>query len=287
MAQEKNSENFTFLPEAIIAALIPIYGYYFTYRYETGFFKKFNMPTSFIEVSISDVLRVLGWLFTLIIIFYFFTEIFIRAGTSKNPIVRSFGRIVWPILLFLLIFIAANPPFIVVIFFLVFILLMLIIEFIFPLINLRDIKGYKKKLVLQEDVDRKEKFLLDIIMEDTIKKFGVSAFLIFLLLILSLFFIDDFGAFDAMRKRSFLIIKSNPELVVLRKYSQNFICATFDRETKEIHNTFYLKYFEQIANEGFQIVKENIGPLHSSETKIIMKKKDKKKKNQTSKNKIP
>ena len=70
MAQEKNSKNFNFLPEAIIAALIPIYGYYFTYRYDTGFFKEFNIPTSFIEVSISDVLRVLGWLFTLIIIFY-------------------------------------------------------------------------------------------------------------------------------------------------------------------------------------------------------------------------
>lgn len=278
MTQEKNSKNFNFLPEAMIAALIPIYGYYIAYRYETGFFMKFNIPTSFIEVSISEVLRVLGGLFTLIFILYFFIEIFIRAGISKNPIIRSFGRIVWPSLIFLLFFILSNPPFIFVIFFLIFILFMLIIEFIFPLINLRGIKGFKKKLELQEDIDRKEKFLVDIIIKGIAKKFGISAFLILLLLILSLFFIDNISTFEAMRKRSFLIIKSNPELVVLRKYSQNFICATFDRETKEIHNTFYLKNFEQIANEGLQIVKEDIGPLQATKTKIITKKKDKRKK---------
>jgi hypothetical protein len=83
--------------------------------------------------------------------------------------------------------------------------------------------------------------------------------------------VDSLGESHAKNQKSFIIIKSEPELVILRKYAKNFICATFNRENKEINKNFYIKSIDQIAEEGFQIVEENIGPLQAAKTKINKK----------------
>jgi len=77
------------------------------------------------------------------------------------------------------------------------------------------------------------------------------------------------GRTYARNQKSFMIIKSSPELVILRRYSSSYICAPFDREKKEFKKKFYLKTGDQISEEGFEIVIEDVGPLKLPKEKNI------------------
>ena len=113
----------------------------------------------------------------------------------------------------------------------------------------------------EQKVEEKRKDFLDYIFDEIIKQLGGFTFIILFILILSLVVISGVGEAHAKTQKSFMIIKSDPELIVLRKYSENFICTTFDRKKKEIEKEFYIKNIDQITEARFKIVIEDIGPL--------------------------
>jgi len=245
------------LSEALLATLLPIYGYFLTYRYEQGYCSNFDIPDTLIKIDLFDMIKVIGKLIPLILFLYFFFEISYSPKPSKNPLVRSINRLFLPILFIFVSLITLNFSLQALIIFLIIILFFIFAEFILPLISARKVKGYKKKLEYQEDIEKKQEWLVT----KFLKQLSFPAYLILFLSFFSLLFIDSVGSIKAKNQKSFLIIKSKPELVILRKYSDILICTTFNRKNKEVHNNFYLKSISQIANEGLQIIKEEIGPL--------------------------
>jgi hypothetical protein len=69
------------------------------------------------------------------------------------------------------------------------------------------------------------------------------------------------GSVKAKSQKTFLILASKPELVVLRIYGNDYICYEFDRVSKKIKNSLYIKTQSAIADEGVPIREEEIGPL--------------------------
>jgi len=81
--------------------------------------------------------------------------------------------------------------------------------------------------------------------------------------ILSLFlFVHSIGLMVPSLKKNFLVFEYNKEkLVVLKKYSDIFICAPFDKKKKQIFQRFYFLKFDDQKKTSFEI--KNIGPLMS------------------------
>ena len=120
---------------------------------------------------------------------------------------------------------SGQPSVEVIIGFLIFWFIFIGSDFIFPLFSKRKFKGYYKRTLesyLQSDQTAKNP--LDIIEDLFMEQFGILtyAIIIFLTFIL-IFFVGDMGRSYAKNKKSFMIIKSSPELVILRRYSDSYI----------------------------------------------------------------
>jgi hypothetical protein len=82
---------------------------------------------------------------------------------------------------------------------------------------------------------------------------------------------NSVGNIVAVKKRYYTVINSSPELVVVRQYSNNLICAEINRDKKQIKKQYYIKTIEQIAEEGNYLSLEEIGPITLEEQKTIKK----------------
>ena len=68
------------------------------------------------------------------------------------------------------------------------------------------------------------------------------------------------GVAHAEQQREFLVIDTEPQLVVLRNYANEFICGRFNETTKELLNEFsFLNRDNLDQNVSFKLKK--VGPL--------------------------
>lgn len=258
----------------ILSGFLTFYAYYFTYLYESGYSSYFQVPSSFIEVGLSEVLKVIFILFPIVMFIFLGIDVAISASISENPIWRELVRYIIPFFIFVLTPQIFDLPMYLKVSGIIAFILLIIGELIFPLISMsKRVKGLKRKLEILQSVNesRKKKFdffrggFIDLFME----QIGIITFIIICFLLVSLQFTEKIGIHRAKRQEEFMVIKSVPELVVLHKYSDHFICAPFDKEKKKIEKRFYIKTIDLIAEKGFEIVTEDIGPLKVSSEKAI------------------
>ena len=256
----------------ILTAFIPAFSYLTAYFFERGFCGQLQIPLSFIEIGINEVLKVIVLIIPLILFLFFGIVLTIYVRILKNPVFKILSRSIFPLFLFFLMFAFSGLSLVkVIIGFLIFWFIFIGSDFIFPLFSKRKFRGYyKRTLESYLESDKKPKDLFDKISDSFIEQFGILTYtIIFFLSFILIFFVGDMGRTYARNKRSFMIIKSSPELVILRRYSSSYICAPFDREKKEFKKKFYLKTGDKISEEGFEIVIEDIGPLKLPKEKNI------------------
>ncbi len=256
----------------ILTAFIPAFSYLTAYFFERGFCGQLQIPLSFIEIGINEVLKVIVLIIPLILFLFFGIALTIYAQALKNPVFKILSRSIFLLFLFFLMFAFSGQSLVkVIIGFLIVWFIFIGSDFIFPLFSKRKFRGYyKRTLDSYLESDKKAKDPFDKISDLFIEQFGILTYaIIFFLSFVLIFFVGDMGRSYARNKRSFMIIKSSPELVILRRYSSSYICAPFDREKKEFKKKFYLKTGDKISEEGFEIVIEDIGPLKLPKEKNI------------------
>lgn len=261
ISHEEKKRSFPFVPDPILAVLIPIVGYYAAYIYEVGYAGHFGIPSSFVDVGMPEFLRLLSLSIVLYLAILGYVEQRIKLFKGKNPISRAIGRALFPSLFFLAIIVVYRLTGILLYVVLFFLLLGLFTEFGTPLTHQRKIKGYRNKLFAQEQEYVRRR--LNQTLLETLFARGEGTLKITLLILLVIYLIGMYplGEVMARYETSFLVLKSSPELVVLVKYSNKLICSEIDREKKEIQGVFYIKSLEQIGQEGTSVVVEPVGPL--------------------------
>ncbi|HEY5728812.1 MAG TPA: hypothetical protein VIS72_02085 [Anaerolineales bacterium] len=254
----ENKTNTKFpISEGIFLGLISASAYFFTYTYERGYAGYFNIPTELITVSLNTTLL----FFTIIFGFFGFLFIFLDISTTLlkglNPII---AKTVLPV------FITLFLPLIYIYFFgliewsrwmalLIFCLIIAFIQFIFPLLTQRKVRGYINKLAAQLEADRQNVNFPSLLAD----WFGLNPIIFLLLFIFGYFVASTAGLAEAVKKTDFLVIHSNPEVVVLRIYNDLAIGASFNRTTKELGDEFTFTSIKQDPNIVFEL--ESIGPL--------------------------
>ena len=265
MSKKESNKRLKFLSDAILAAGIPFFGYFLAFNYEKAFCAAFKIPQELIEIELITVVKVTGMLIGLITTLWIVSEFLHSVKLFESPIGRLICRISIPVIITCIFIFLFDPPLYQIILISIIPAALIFQFFIFPLLYGRGIKNYKKKVEYEINYDLKEDFLVD----KFARKIGKNAYLILFLAFMLYISSGLIGGVQAKTWTSFTVIRSNPELVVLRKYSQNFICAPFNREKKEVIKNFIIKSVNSVAEEGSELIIENIGPLKVAEEKVI------------------
>lgn len=242
--------------QSIILAGIPILGYMLAYVHEVGFCSEFGIPYEFIILDWTRILIAIGKIIGIAFVLLLYLQVLV----VSKPWIKKLG----PINARLVKYIAVLFPFIIItipyrsiwfdmlLVFLIPVSVFVFFDFLYPLIKWKDIKGYRNKLKRDDEFDISKNTLLDSLMERIGLSIVVIIAFIGVLLIASYFN----GSDTAQRQEEFFIPSTNQQLVVLRIYGDNLICAPLDREAKEIERNFFILEMSDIA-----LKPEKVGPL--------------------------
>lgn len=244
------------LTEGIIIATVPVIGYWIAFLFEFGYCNYFNIPSTFVEIGIQNIMiAIIGLLGLLAIIFNFANFFFMSFKWLPKTIKASLQRIFLASAFTYGFFLFNKHPIsqVILITSIMFIFL-IFIEFVFPLIRQTKTKGYLEKLKAQDKFDFEEHTLLDV----AAIKIGYNKFLLIYLVFILSFLAYFAGSYNAKYQINFLVLNNEKELVVLKTYSKFFLAAKFDRKTKTIFTEYKLIPVDtQLGIFKF----EQIGPL--------------------------
>jgi uncharacterized Tic20 family protein len=257
----------TLIEGSLIAFGLTVLAYIYTYAYEAGYCKAFDIPVWFIKIGVSTMLAISSG-FALVLgplITWYLLRMGQRQSLSQKAKLafRSTSRLL-PLVVLL---IAMIYPFKVrweyIAIMSIMIVIVIYLELVAPILNRQ--RTPKKKVSSLEAEELEGAFGAD--LEKRVYA-GIDPTQ---LLIASLLAIGVCGAFlvghsRASRELCFLIPSSAPNMVVLRVYEDRLICAPFDREKKTVKRAFY---FLKIPTDGrVALIRAKIGPLKSVYYKI-------------------
>jgi len=251
--------SISLISEGLVVTTISIASYVILFAFEAGFANAFSIPLSFIELSLTNVLIVissllpLGYiLFSLSNILFIFFDDF-SESTSKI-IKKFFPFFILSIALAYLAYGTVLLPAVIRGFILVW-MIMFFLEFILPLLTQRGKGNYWKKLEAQDKLETQIKTLDSIL----IRRIGVTPSVLVFALIWVIFLAYVAGYTGAAKQSTYLVTSTSPEMVVLRIYGDNIICAPFNRNTRGVKPSFVvLKVGDDYT---LKLNYEHIGPL--------------------------
>lgn len=254
---EVNDRRFN-IPDALIGVAIPIYGYFLTYIFFRGYCYKLGIPNQFIEIGISNILICVSSMLVLLLFYYLIYEIFFTLGFMKNWKRQSVVFIFRDIILVSFFVFIFSPVWYEILIICTVILSLNFFGYIYP-----HMKGAK----IEDEHERFEESIKHLFIRRTflwrfLERTGMPPYFLITLFAIYIVAISYFvGAFIGKTQSSYLVIKSQPEQIVIYKFSGKLLCTTFDRKTKKIDKKFQIRSYDQIEKDRLQIDYEEIGPL--------------------------
>jgi hypothetical protein len=255
--ETKNTEKLIF-SEGLLIGLASAGAYLFSFYYEKGYASVFKIPTAFIDVSLRTILLFGAISFGLFLLFFPLADLLVQFSLrNSNPTLR---RAISPLipLIFLLwieIYLFGIQEWLRWGPFALGLIIVLIFFFVFPLVVQKG-SNFSDKLKAQEEVDAKFPGVFTVIG----KNFGKEFVILIIALIYGIIISESIGVSEAIRQKEFLITNTNPEMVVLRIYGDNLICAPFDRDSGIVETNFMV--LKVPTDTGLKLKLENIGSLH-------------------------
>lgn len=261
----KNSKsNDRRISEGILLALSSAGAYLFAFYYEKGYASVFNIPVSFIDVSLTSILTLSAVIIGLILLILPFINMFsfFTVGRTNPVLQRAIAPVV---LLFIFLFVqiyffgiaGLKDSYLA----LIFLGILIFLSLIFPL-AVQSGKTYINKLEAQEKTEQQ---FVDVFSLIRIK-FGKEALLVVVVFFLGMYLSSSAGKSEAIKQEEFLVTNTTPELVVLRIYGDNLVCVPFDRSTGEIEESFSV--IKNTGEAGLTLRFEKLGQLHLQETTL-------------------
>jgi hypothetical protein len=225
----------------ILITVVPAYIYFCSFNYEQGICNRYHIPSYLISPSITTVLifattiwsAIFSSLKILGISTPFFRQIEEENRKHLNSI-RFLNGVV--IVISVLIFFSYPLSWTVVLGLLAFAFFVNLITWGFPFVYL-----YQRKKPLAERI----KGIQQTAGDSDLFSFALEALTnkerLFIFILVVIPFVCYFiGDGEALKQSHYQTIANRPNLVVLRKYDDVFICAGFDRKTKKINDSLIL-----------------------------------------------
>ena len=255
--QESNRQPRTILSEGILIAIASSGAYLLAFYYEKGFTSYFEIPINLVSVSFVNIFVFAGLLIGFLLFLFFPANILPMILYKLPPALSrsAFVLLISSLGLFVHLYLFGLSNWRILVVYICLMIAFAFIELVMPMIVHRKKGSYLEKLEAQHERDRKEVTLIDII----VKRLGQGSFFIFLALLIGISFSENAGKEQATSQTDFLVTSTSPELVVLRIYGDNMICAPFNRDTKEVQTRFTIIKMADDSKLAFNL--EKVGPL--------------------------
>lgn len=241
--------------EALLVVLIPLLGYAISFLYEIGYCNTFNIPSYFIKPSATTIFIGISSI-VLFLLLYFVIRWGFGIFLGTGPISLGINHLAIPLLILVYYFGIFGADwkrlsgvilgFVIVVF----------LEFGVPFFTQSKRLKFRDKLKAQDKAD----WEVDKFRKKVTEYFGPGLMHFFVLLVFVFWAAYITGVAHAEQQREFLVSDTEPKLVVLRNYANEFICGTFNETTKELLNEFtFLNRDNLDQNVSFKLKK--VGPL--------------------------
>jgi len=252
--------------QAVLIGAASAIGYGIAYLHELGFNSEFGIPQELIVLNLTTVLTTIGQIIGVFIIMtlaflmlryiehYILTEKWasrLRYNISSILFLIFFGTLwlayptLWRDLIYMLIA------------FLISVLYFWGVHYAVPIFTQRKVRGYRQKLKAEDEDENN--FLKR-------ERASFSPFFTVLLILIALYYLLSTaylsGEHTARSKEEFLVTSTNSEMVVLRIYGDNIVCAPLDRGNSTI--TKPLIILRADSHPELILKLEDVGPLKVS-----------------------
>jgi len=257
------------LDKGALLALLPFVGYLLAYNYEKGFLSSFNIPASYVQVSVEAVIVSISSLALSLMIIYPFIDVFapilqlIDKSSEKGK--AWFSTIILTLISCAFVFIFMSTTTInKIIISLSWFFCWIFYYFGVPLILSRK-KTMEAKLREVNKIDKNVPSFIDFIWD---KPVLFSYWSLFLLVFLFAFLAHMVGVKKAASEKQFLVYNKEEPYAILRTYRNYNLAVGYDKESKIINNKVLI-----IQNDTeIEYSSENIGPLTKKRDKITLSK---------------
>lgn len=258
------------LSDTLIVAIVPLFAYLFSFVYQAGYLKAFEIPPQFISITIVDVLNIGGKILGVLFIVFGSINLFSTFLPKSNMPYSLSKRVNQLILLFLI----GYPVLFLfewgVISNIVLGILIVVISIMFlpPLIS-RKYKGtYLEKMEkIDGEKGQDSNPWKGNLLDRAVDFIGRNIFIVIVYLVLGLYIIYYAGMAAAQKQEVFYVANTSPESVVLFMTSEMIVSAPFDKVTKIIEPDFFVI---QLSNaDDLKLKLANIGCLEIDESSLI------------------
>jgi hypothetical protein len=255
--------------QAILIGILSTAGYGLAYVHELGVSGVFGIPQDFIVLNLTTILITIGEVLAVgtgtlgvIGMAYLFS---LSVKDEKWRRIVHGSILIFILIAFILALLIRYPsvwPEMVLI--APMILFYVFVGFVLPIFRQRGVRGYRQKLKAQDEFERKS---LEPVRDFVSRRFGARFFLAMIIgvLLLGFIFLAAYfsGVGGARSQEKFLVTSTTPQLVALREYGDNLICAQFDRDEKLFARQ--LVVLRAGANPELVLRLERLGPLKMGE----------------------
>lgn len=253
------------LSEATVLALAPVLAQMLVFSYDSGYLSVFHLPLQFVEINLVRTFTVLASILGALAFLRSFSSLGFMAWLNMKPsipapIVRSLSRM-FVVLLVYSIFLSVMLTYEVFgnVWFWIWtgipVLGVAFLEFVFPLITQKNERTYAEKLRAQERVEGS----IETLEDKFIGLMGQKLMLACIVVLLGILFAFGVGRRAAITRKSFYVVSTSPEVVVLWMTADRAVFAPFDRNTRKIEPAFGV--FEVVGQNTPIFRLEEVGPL--------------------------
>lgn len=260
---DAKSEIKSLLISGVGVAAVSVTGYILAFNYEMGYANFFGIPIRFIKLNLITIfIAVLGLISVFLFIMGCISIVYpFLPKKISSPIYRKLLGLSPFFLIYLGLFIIYGPTwwfYSSVKYTLILFTLLVFFDFVWPLLTQREKGTYFEKLEAQESLEHHNQPRTFIGFITSTPK-GLRGLRLVFSLLLLLAFAYCIGNSEAIRKKHFLVLKDRKNTVVLRIYDDKYICAPFNRETKQVDRSLII--LESSGQNELILNWQKVGPL--------------------------
>jgi phage shock protein PspC (stress-responsive transcriptional regulator) len=249
------------ISDAMWVAALSAATYAVAFSYEAGYARYFHVPVNLISISPTLLLKVGGALMVVMIPLYILImliwPLLPRSDTAPAKLIKRVAQDVIFIIFILTPYLIHGDYWLL---FLGLIGFIIFFEVIIPLIVHRKIPTFEKKFSEQNKINRE--FAEHSVVWAMVMRFGRAPVMFLLILSLATSFANGLGGEEAKKQTEFMLVKGDPNIVMLALYDNLFVTQSFDPRSKTLVG--YLKVMRLGDGKDIELAPGDVGPLKAS-----------------------
>lgn len=246
-------ESRKILSEGLLIALATAFAYAMAYKYQSGYFSYFGMPSLYITPTTGMVIKAaVSLLSFLLMAWAALRTMWFVSPSNSTPLRRAFNRTAWMAFFVVTICLVSFNRTLALAIITVSVVFIAAFQYLLPLITQRQVSGYEQKLIAQEGVEGR---VSENSLEAKLSELVDLRFLVLLFVAMTLLsFTGLLGAHTARTKQFFFIPEDQPRTVVLYMNENAVILGRYDPTTLTLTGQYVVEHLSQNQRLNLKLV---------------------------------